>query len=347
MLPYVTSIARSSRRGSVSVVVALTLPIVLGVAALGLDAGLLYLQRRQAQSAADAGALAGAYALSNGSSFSTAQSAAISVGSQNGITITASQVTEPAQYVAGSAIAVTVTSTKRRSFSAIWGAGTMTATAIAMAFAQTSINGFQGSGSLNASLLPIALDKADWTNMMTGQSTDQYTYNAASNTVSNGPDGIYEAQMYPLSGLPGNDGTIKVGVNDNSTSTLSAQISGGITAYQLSQYPNSTIQLDSTLSPPSITFQGNPGLSAAIGSALTAIIGQPVAVPIYDQSAENGNNATYRVIAFQPARILAVSLTGNSKYVVIQPAILNDPTGIPGTPQAWSSGGLRSLQLTQ
>jgi Flp pilus assembly protein TadG len=347
MLPYVTSIARSSRRGSVSVVVALTLPIVLGVAALGLDAGLLYLQRRQAQSAADAGALAGAYALSNGSSFSTAQSAAIAVGSQNGITITASQVTEPAQYVAGSAIAVTVTSTKPRSFSALWGTGTMTATASATAFAQTSIKGIQGSGSLSASLLPIALDKTDWTNMMTGQSTDQYTYNAASNTVSNGPDGIYEAQMYPLSGLPGNDGTIKVGVNDNSTSTLSAQISSGISASQLATYPNSTIQLDSTLSPPSITFQGNPGLSAAIKSALTSIIGQPVAVPIYDQSSGNGNNATYRVIAFQPARILAVSLTGNSKYVIIQPAILNDPTGIPGTPQAWSSGGLRSLQLTQ
>jgi Flp pilus assembly protein TadG len=347
MLTYVTAIARSSRRGSVSVVVALTLPIVLGVAALGLDAGLLYLQRRQAQSAADAGALAGAYALSNGSSFSTAQSAAIAVGSQNGITITASQVTEPAQYVAGSAIAVTVTSTKPRAFSAIWGAGTMSATASATAFAQTSINGFQGSGSLSASLLPIALDKTDWTNMMTGQSTDQYAYNAGSNTVSNGPDGIYEAQMYPLSGLPGNDGTIKVGVSNNSTSTLSAQISSGISASQLATYPNSTIQLDSTLSPPSITFQGNPGLSAAIKTALTSIIGQPVAVPIYDQSSAQGNNATYRVIAFQPARILAVSLTGNNKYVVIQPAILNDSTGIPGTPQAWSSGGLRSLQLTQ
>jgi hypothetical protein len=339
----------------VSVVVALTLPIVLGVAALGLDAGLAYLQRRQAQSAADAGALAGAYALSNGSSFSTAQSAAIAVGSQNGITITPSQVTEPPYYPpgsttpvpAGSVISVTVTSTKPRSFSAIWGAGTMTATASATAFAQTSINGFQGSGSLSANLLPIALDKTDWTNMMTGQSTDQYTYNAASNTVSNGPDGIYEAQMYPLSGLPGNDGTIKVGVTNNSTSTLSDQILNGISASQLATYPNSTIQLDSTLSPPSITFQGNPGLSAAIKTALTSIIGQPVAVPIYDQSSGNGNNATYRVIAFQPARILAVSLTGNNKYVIIQPAILNDPTGIPGTPQAWSSGGLRSLQLTQ
>jgi hypothetical protein len=211
-----------------------------------------------------------------------------------------------------------------------------------------SVSGFQAVGSLNANLLPIVLDKPTWQSMMAGQSTDQYTYNATSNTVTSGPDGVYESQLYPVgSGSPGNWGTINVGVTNNSTSILGNQILYGITPDQLATFPNSTIQLDTTQSPPSITFSGNPGISAAIKTDLSAIIGKPVAVPIYDQNGGNGNNAWYRVIYFQPARILSVNFEGNPKYVIIQPALLNDPTGIAGTAQSWTSGGLISLQLTR
>ncbi len=58
------SLLRLPRRGTVAAVLALSFPLLIGVAALALDGGLLYLQRRQAQSTADSGALAGAYALS-------------------------------------------------------------------------------------------------------------------------------------------------------------------------------------------------------------------------------------------------------------------------------------------
>ena len=123
-----------SRRGTVAVLVALLLPVMIGVTAVGLDGGLLFLQRRQAQSIADAAALAGAYSLYSGANFSTAQSAAIAVGTQNGVTISSSQVTQPqANYVA-----VTVTVTHPRCFSAIWGSGTMSANASAVASASTN-----------------------------------------------------------------------------------------------------------------------------------------------------------------------------------------------------------------
>ena len=46
------------RRGTVAVTVALLLPVVIGVTALSLDGGMLFLQRRQAQSIADAAASA-------------------------------------------------------------------------------------------------------------------------------------------------------------------------------------------------------------------------------------------------------------------------------------------------
>ena len=338
------SLLRLPRRGTVAAVLALSFPLLIGVAALALDGGLLYLQRRQAQLTADSGALAGAYALSQGASFSTAQSAAVAVGSQLGIPVLSSQVTQPQT----GSVSVAVTSTHPRMFSALFCAGSMSVKASATAVSLTSINGFQATGSLNANLLPIVLDSTTWQAMMTNNSTDQYTYNAATKTVTSGADGIYESQLYPVaSGSPGNWGTINVGVSNNSTSVLSSQIQNGITPAQLATFPNSTIQLDQTQSPPSITFSGNPGVSAGIKSALTSIIGIPVTVPIYDENGGNGNNAWYRVIAFQPAVILSVNFQGNPKYVIIQPAVVNDQTAVAGPPQSWSQGGLLALRLTQ
>jgi hypothetical protein len=240
---------------------------------------------------------------------------------------------------------------------------TVESTATAQAF---SVSGFQSNGSSNASLLPIVLDMPTWLNMMPTTfafqyngstvygnagpttATDQYTFNTSTNSVTSGPDGIYESLLYPVgSGSPGNWGTIKVGVSNNSTSTLSSQIQYGITPAQLATFPNSTIQLDNTLTPPSITFSGNPGISAGIKSALTAIIGQPVVVPIYDQNGGNGSNAWYRVIAFQPARILSVNFQGNPKYVIIQPCLINDPTIATGSSQPWTSGGQVNVFLSR
>jgi Flp pilus assembly protein TadG len=214
---------------------------------------------------------------------------------------------------------------------------TVSSTASAQAF---SIKGFKANGNFNANLLPIVLDKATWQAMMAKTTTDQYTYNVATNTVTSGPDGITESQLYPVkNGSPGNWGTINIGVSNNSTSVISAQIRYGITPAQLATYPNSTIALDTSLSPQSITFSGNPGISAGIKDDLTSIIGKPVVVPIYDTNGGNGNNAWYRVIAFQPARILYVNFQGNPKYVIIQPCLVNDPTALAASVQAWNQGG--------
>lgn len=50
-----------ARKGSISIVFALGMPAILGVAAMATDMGLIYLQRRTMQSASDAAALAAAY----------------------------------------------------------------------------------------------------------------------------------------------------------------------------------------------------------------------------------------------------------------------------------------------
>jgi hypothetical protein len=83
---------------------------------------------------ADAAALAGAYQLYNGSSFSTAQSAAIAMGKQMGYTIPAADVTSPKTGY----IAVSVSASPPRLFSALWGAGTSSVAASATARGTTS-----------------------------------------------------------------------------------------------------------------------------------------------------------------------------------------------------------------
>src|SRR5437879_3574645 len=119
----------TSRRGMVLVLVAVLLPVVVGTMALALDGGVLYLQRRQAQSVADAAALAGGYALYNGTNFSVAQGAAVAIAARNGYLLANSAVTQPQS----SQVAVTVTSSPPRFFSGLWGSGSLAISASAMA----------------------------------------------------------------------------------------------------------------------------------------------------------------------------------------------------------------------
>lgn len=223
---------------------------------------------------------------------------------------------------------------------------TVKSTAMAQPY---SISGFQYvNSSTNSNLLPIVLDVTTYDSMMARKTSDDYTYNTSTNTVTSGGDGIYESLLYPVTTGPGNWGTIKVGVSNNSTSTLNSQILYGITPAELATFPNSTIQLDSSQTPPSITFSGNPGISAGIKSALTSIIGKPVVIPIYDTYTGNGNNLTYHVIKFQPVRILSVNFQGNPKYVIVQPCLLTDRTAIAGSAEtSWQSGGLVRVHLVR
>jgi Flp pilus assembly protein TadG len=221
------------------------------------------------------------------------------------------------------------------------------------------ISGFRSPNGQNANLLPIVLDKTTYQNMIAGATTDEYTYVPGQpegpSSAKTGGDGIPESRAYPVkTGNPGNWGTIKVGVNNNSTSTLGAQIRYGITPQQLATFPNSTISLDSldsSTNPPTPyrIFDGNPGISAGIKDDLTAIIGRPVSLPIYDKSGGNGNNAWYRVIAFGPVRIVAVNFQGNPKYVIVQPSLIKDPTALPSAQPAasWTEGGLVRLYLSR
>jgi Flp pilus assembly protein TadG len=244
-------------------------------------------------------------------------------------------------------------------FSRIWGSSGKAASVTSTATAEIySISGFT-PGSNPSALLPITLSKTAYQDMMQyavpgttippGYDNFTYTppaagatgYGTVTGSVNNPvPDGVPETVVYPVNNSgPGNWGTINVGVTNNSTSTLRSQIENGITPAQMTAagFPN----------PPS-TFSGNPGISSGISSALSDIIGKPLVVPLWSGVSGNGNNLTYTMSEYVGVRIMAVDLTGNPKYVIVQPALVGDPTANPGTPQSsFTSGGVVRLHLSR
>ena len=217
------------------------------------------------------------------------------------------------------------------------------------------IAGFKSDPSRNADILPIVLDKQTYENMVSPvlSTTDQYRYDPATGEIKSGSDGIQESQLYPVkNGYPGNWGTVKIGVSNNSTSTLGAQIRDGVTSQQLNTYPGGKLRLNLTDAQGKkyMMMEGNPGISSGIKDDLEAIIGEPRSIPIYDPagSGGNGNNAQYKIVGFAPVRLLAVNFKGNPKYVIVQPAIMRDPTAITGEIRpGWDAGGLIRLHLTR
>lgn len=185
------------------------------------------------------------------------------------------------------------------------------------------------SSTLTSGILPIAYDEPSWNALLAGTGSDTFSYSAQNGTVSCGSDGIKEIDLYPYGNqalTPGNRGTVKIGVTNNSTAELQRQILHGLSASDLASFPNSTLRVDQG----SLTLPANPGLSAAIKSSLEAIIGQPRAIPIFRSVSGNGNNTNYEIVKFVGIRILDVRLTGGNKRVVAQPAVYTDSTLISG-----------------
>ena len=187
-----------------------------------------------------------------------------------------------------------------------------------------------GSG-LTCPVLPITVDDVTWNNLINnGAGTDRYNYTSSTGVVTSGTDGIKEINVYPTGvGLPGNRGTVNIGVSNNSTAILSRQIRYGLSESDLAMY-GGTLRIPAS---GTLSLSGNPGLSAAIENDLTAIIGQPRAIPIYTACVGNGNNANFTIVKFVGVRILFARLNGNpsAKQVIIQPATVFSTRFTAGT----------------
>jgi hypothetical protein len=140
MLRLTHQLKSARRRGSVAAVVAVSLPVMIGVAALGLDAGVLFIQKRQAQTMAEAVSAAAAFQLYlDSSNTSGATAAATAMASSYGVSPTVSIPPTSGTFANKSGyVQVSITTNSPRLFSAMWGAGTMSVSASAVAGSGTT-----------------------------------------------------------------------------------------------------------------------------------------------------------------------------------------------------------------
>jgi Flp pilus assembly protein TadG len=200
-----------------------------------------------------------------------------------------------------------------------------------------NVGGFQTpSNGGNIQILPFALDKETWDNLLAGGGDDNWTWDSANKRVVSGSDGTREVNLYPQgTGSPGNRGTVDIGGSNNSTADIARQIVYGISPqdFQALGHPL-TFNSDGNL-----FLNGDTGISAGVKDELASIIGQPRIIPIFQQVQGPGNNAMYTIVEFAGVRIVDVNLTGkmSSKRVIIQPAAITALGAIPGgaTQTSW------------
>lgn len=210
-------------------------------------------------------------------------------------------------------------------FAKVLGINSMPMEAQATAALLKKIGGFRLAAGSEETLdiLPYALDEDTWDAYKDGESgfSDNWTYDPDTKTVSSGPDGIAEINLFPQgTGCPGNRGTVDIGSSSNSTSDIARQIVYGVNASDLSHH-GGKLELDSN---GELSLNGDTGISAGVKDELASIKGKPRIIPIFSDVEGPGNNADYTIVAFVGIRILDVKLTGSmsSKRVLVQPARL-------------------------
>lgn len=380
--------AVSRRRGVIVVLIAIAIVAILAFVVFTVDVGYLTVSQTQLQNAADSAALGSAMNLLQGfgpgatmnlsTTTTTADNAAVTAAGANPAADINSVYCNPTrdvqfgQYSGNGSGGWTMTwgatpynmakVTLHRDvsgsgadrpiplfFAPVLGIQTANATSTATAAMLPGI-GFKispGNSTMTAGILPIALDVGTWNNLMAGVGTDNFAYNPTTKQVTAGHDGVLEVDLYPSgSNLmpPGNRGTVDIGTTNNGTNNLTRQILYGLSASDLAPYGG---QLIFSTSP--LYLAGNPGLSAAIKAPLTAIIGQPRALPIFSAVQNPGANAVYTIVKFVGVRVLDVQLTGSpsQKHVTIQPCPFSDPTVIPGNGALTVDSILAPVQLVQ
>jgi len=202
------------------------------------------------------------------------------------------------------------------------------------------VRGFQApANGENVDILPYALDLDTWNELVAGNSSDNYCWNAEGKSIGSGSDGFVEVNLFPQgTGSPGNRGTIDIGGANNSTSDIARQILHGISPEDFAAHAANGRSLEFDEGG-ALYLNGDTGISSGVKDELIAIKGQPRVIPIFETVTQNGNNAEYKIVKWQGIRIMAVKLTGSmsQKHVTIQvaPVLVNGviPSTTTGTSQ--------------
>ena len=257
-------------RGQAMLVTVLFLVVLMGCAALTIDVGMWYREQRQAQSTADAAALAGAQDLPN--SPSLARASAQQYADANGGGVAAGDITLRTDYQTNDTIAVAVSRPSPSIFARVLSVGDVTvhAKAAARIGVPEAVNG----------AAPIVVNKLH--PMLSGAGCPCFH---TETTIPLGKDGAPGAfGMVDLDNSGGNAGN----------STLADWVANGFGGY---------LELGKYDSDPGAKFNG------ALLAALESKVGAELLFPVYDSLDGTGSNAQYNIIGWVAFHLDCVGLT--------------------------------------
>lgn len=300
---------RGDERGQSAVIAVLFLTVLLGMTASVVDVGSWFRAQRQAQTQADAAALAGAQLLPDDPS--GAISTAVSYAKDNGVAIDPSDVSFPASDT----IAVKVVSPEPGFFSKIFGISSVTVHATAAARAYRPYEA--------RFVAPIVVNKLHPD--LSGPGCPCF-----------GPD---NQTTLPLgkTGAPGAFAMLDFDPSNGATgaSTLASWIDEGYDQY---------LPLGGYYSDPGAKFNASD-----IDGALTDKLGDVLLFPVYDTLAGPGDNAKYHIIGWVGFHLTSFDPTGGNSGTLsgwftstIWDGLDALPGGTPGPDY-----GVRSVELVQ
>lgn len=188
-----------------------------------------------------------------------------------------------------------------------------------------------------AALLPISMAVAEF-NAQMALARDIYS---SDGTLY--PDGATELRAFPDIYAPGNFGLLGVGMNNSSATDLRFQIENGISAAEVYSEigQEEFIFFDPDGDPITYDVDGTPGLKASLESSFADHIGELVAFFVHDSATGTGTNSIYTVSGIKFGWLVDVKIKGNSadRSVTIQPATYIGP-GLIIDERAPSSGGV-------
>jgi len=218
--------------------------------------------------------------------------------------------------------------------------GEVSASAVAVCDDRFTALDTEAPGAADVWPFTIAVDEYDkW--VATGG--DVYGYNADSDAVTHGADGLREVQLYPDKLAPGNYGLLNIGTPNQGTPALSKQIEHGVPPDDLKKEigTSAVTFLNDDGDPISYNITGNPGLKASLEDSIKSRVGDIVAFFLHDHVENSGSNSVYRLTQVRFARVMDVKLQGTAseRGLWVQPVTYTGP-GVIVVPGAPSSGGV-------
>ena len=297
-----------NERGQAIVLTVLALVVLLGMAALVLDVGAWFHQKRHLQATADAAALAGAQLLP--SNPGGAQTQAVSYGGKNGGGVAGADVTVTSSRTANDTISVKAKKTNNGVFSRVLGVMTVNIAATAKARV--------GAPASARYVAPMVVSK--YHPLLAGSGCPCF--------------GQQTTLDFDPMGAPGAFGMLNL-QGGNGTPGTSAEASWILSGF------NKYLPLGLYNSDPGAKFS-----SSNIQGALNVRIGTVLLFPVFDTLTGNGQNAQYNIIGWVGFKLTGYSAQGNNAQLTgsFTQFIAKGIQATSGTQQP--DFGVRTIQLT-